>query len=445
MSREAGGQINTLTFTLVTLPSGQSVLTTQPTVGQQKKELDANAVSFLARFVVLCQSEWNKVKFSHSNKVIDVWPVWNNIFQFLISPNFFLFTQDKAGISSSALQLANFSATIARPALLLAQDTLSFAAFNADLTLVQRIVEPATPEDRRIMLSTASTINTQLGRTTVERIGTPLQMAIYDHDEEMVAYFKDPNRMDPEEFQRQLKAAFAKALTSEKHAELKEQNASALDYHKAMLETQQKDAETLCDGLENIFKATPAAQFSRDASYTANTSSEALQKAVSAFIERLADYLKSNPVYNPYILQQVYEIYDRLPSDFKRDLFFSQNVIGGVQSLLPARWLQHFAQGVYGLAKNTKLEAERDFASYDAKSQRSDIRRVVSSSVGVDSFLSTGLGVGRRAGACVCQGCVSRGVGPLIKNYVEQKQQIWRNLCSDQLTNHQPGSHRSFS
>lgn len=261
---------------------------------------------------------------------------------------------------------------------------LSNAALNADLEMVQRIVTKTSADRLHILLSTETTaIITHLG---IERTGTPLQMAIYDHDEDMVGYFK--KIIDPIEFDRQSKKAFAMALSSEEREKLERKKASVFDYHQTMLKTQQKEAAALFAGLEDTFKATPSARFSCDASNVVYTSSAELQKAIDTFFNQLKDYIKRNSVHNPYILQRVYGIYERLHSDFNRDSFFSRKMIGGVQSFLSTHWLQHYAQGVADLSEDRHLPASHHFSPHDAVVQRVDIRCLVTSRLGVDFSLS---------------------------------------------------------
>ena len=113
------------------------------------------------------------------------------------------------------------------------------ASLHADLKTVQRIVEKMDPDKLDRLLSaehgTGKAI-TCLGRIRVERTGTPLQMAIYDHDEEMVAFFE--KNMYPAEFQRQWEAVVGKN-------------------YKAFLDKQEADAKRLCAGLQDAFQSAP--------------------------------------------------------------------------------------------------------------------------------------------------------------------------------------------
>jgi hypothetical protein len=279
------------------------------------------------------------------------------------------------------------------------------ASLNADLKTVKRISEKMHLDMLRRLLSAEHGTGfaaTCLGRITVERTGTPLQMAIYDHDEEMVAFFKE--KMDHEEFERQSKDAFRKALFPKKCAELDCRNAAALEYHQAMQEQQNKDAEKLCAELKDAFKAALPGKFTVDNNYVASTTSTQLPETIGAFINRLTDYVKNNPMHNPFILQRVYEIYDCLASDYNRDCYFSQRVIGGVQSFFSARWLQHYAQGINYLTENNEAPPRSFICRYS--SPWVDIRHLVGSCIGSVAFLSIWGGGGdrerlRQIGDCV--------------------------------------------
>ena len=246
------------------------------------------------------------------------------------------------------------------------------ASLNADLKTVERIFKKTDPDILCRLLSTEDgKATTVLGRITVERTGTPLQMAIYDHDEEMVAFFKAffKEKMDLTEFQRQCEKVIG------------------TDYD-AFLNKQEFEATKLCADLEKAFESAPPEAFNVNGNNVASTTSTQLPGTIDAFINRLTHYCQNNPVHNPYILQRVYEIYWRLPSDFNRDCFFSQKVIGGVQSFLSARWLQHYAQGIDYLAESNEVP-RRSFICRDSSFRpRIDIRHLVGSCIGSDSFLS---------------------------------------------------------
>lgn len=142
-------------------------------------------------------------------------------------------------------------------------------ALNADLPIVKEILENATPEQCQKLLSTehgTGFATTRLGRVTVERTGTPLQMAIFDHDEEMVAFFKE--KMGLAEFQRQCEAVVG------------------ADYD-VFLKNQEKEATALCAGLEDAFKAARPNTFTVDRNYVASTTSQQCLRTIDTFINEL--------------------------------------------------------------------------------------------------------------------------------------------------------------
>lgn len=278
------------------------------------------------------------------------------------------------------------------------------SALNADLKTVTDITTTMHPNKLRRLHGTGKAI-TCLGRITVERIGTPLQMAIYDHDEEMVAFFKE--KMDPVEFQCQCEAVVG------------------TDYD-AFLRKQEAEATALCTGLEDAFNAARPNEFTVNNTYAVSTTSTQLPRTIDAFINKLMDYVKNNPVHNPTILQHVYEIYTRLPSDFNRDCYFSQKVIGGVQSFLSARWLHHFAQSIDDLAENNEAP-RRSFICRDSSSHI-DIRHLVATRLGVDSFLSIFGGRGR--GGVACAFVSFRGSRKLCQTKTTSFQNLLRRECN---------------
>src|SRR3989338_6568071 len=115
---------------------------------------------------------------------------------------------------------------------------LSTACLNAveNLDVVTNIITNTSPEQRSILLSTPSTANIEhLKHLNIQRTGTPLQLALYSGDEDIVSYLKTV--MDPAEFERQSKDVFRNALTPGIRAMINE-NASAMEHYNAMLESQ---------------------------------------------------------------------------------------------------------------------------------------------------------------------------------------------------------------
>ncbi len=350
MSRATTAQSSKLPFTLATSPNGQLIMTTQPIPGKKNNDLNPNAILLAARFIALCGADAARMKFSQSDKVLEGYAPWNNIFQFLFGKNFTVFVVDRY-VSDKSLQLATFAATIARPSLLLANDSLAYAALNADLDLVKRIIENATPKQRMTMLSEVSTTTTQLGRATVTRTGTPLQMAIYTLDEEMVCFFRE--YMDPKEFKTQ----WEKVLGTN---------------YQAFIDKQQSEALALFDALQvNLDKEKLKIRCDNYISNSDKIKITLNQEGVDDFKEKLEQYVKNTDVHNPFITLVAYKIYklmgkvpgDGISDDLQRDKWFS-GVIGITQSVMSARLLQYYAQGIQYLIENN-ITGERSFTCHN--------------------------------------------------------------------------------
>lgn len=214
---------------------------------------------------------------------------------------------------------------------------LSNASLNADLEIAQRIIEKTDPEKLRILLSTETTaIITHLG---IERTGTPLQMALYSHDETM---FKTlAAQMTPEIVALQCKKVFSD---------------HGVCSYSALIEKQKVEANALCaevkmefSNASNAYSAgAPNAYFTKALDCAPGTI-VTRQDALNRFNINLDQYVRVNPVHNPYILQRLFEIYDEVV-DWEIDPLLSQRAIGVAQRLSSARWLQHYACGVYYLA-----------------------------------------------------------------------------------------------
>jgi hypothetical protein len=278
------------------------------------------------------------------------------------------------------------------------------AALNADLKMVEKILAEASPKNRQTFLSTpGSAVITHLG---IERTGTPLQMALYSHDEKMVEVTK--RHMDPAEFQRQSEAVFGP------------------DYE-AFLARQQLDATRLCSELENAFVQASAADITNALNHVPNTIS-ALQDVLNRFEENLKRYVRENPVHNPYILQRLFEIYDRLPYDRDKECLLSHRPIGLMEKLSSAIWLSHISNGVYNLGKSDSPAApSRGFLSL---ANRLDVRTL--DRLGIDCYIDIfgracgGRGLLRAAVESTCATLCGAGPLSIYKTYVEQKQQAFR-------------------
>jgi len=309
-------------------------------------------------------------------------------------------------------------------------------------------LESISPAARKQLLSEKGTITVEHLNERypgITRTGTALQMAIFSDDEEMVAYLK--TQLDEDEFHHQCREVFEDAINNtndeiklalkDKIASLKNGNAITENYLNMLREVQQEEAKVLCADIKTIFTDPKLNlnDFTHDARYVASTTSTTLQNQVDVFLQKIFEYVKTHPIHNPYLLQIVYDIYANLPSlasDFGRDCYFSQKIIGGIQQFLSPRWLQHFTQDIEDLG-NKKIAPHRSFICRDG----SDIRNLVSSCVGVDSFLS----IFAAPAAGVLSGTVrwpraGRGLVTAYKIYVEQKHHSFKtcyavshNLC----------------
>lgn len=223
---------------------------------------------------------------------------------------------------------------------------LSRASLNADLATVQRIVEKTSFKKLHHLLSKKAT--TIITHSEIQRVGTPLQMALYSQDVEMVAFFS--GYMDTNEFNRQWVEVFG------------------LDY-KAFLKKQEQEAETLCDKLRTM----------------------ATEESLDHFENDLKDYVSNHPVHNPYITQYFYEIYETIAQErhFTHPVtrLFSQKVIYLAHTLLSPRWLQHFAQGISDF--NRTEFPDRSFRCQ--RQHQQDIRLLVTNHFLVDYNRNFGL------------------------------------------------------
>lgn len=272
--------------------------------------------------------------------------------------------------------------------------TLLDGALNADLKIVEKIILEASPENRQTFLFTPG--KAVITHSGIERTGTPLQMALYSHDEKMVEVMK--RHMDPAEFQRQCEAVFRS------------------DYD-AFLAKQLRDATQLCSELENAFAQASATDITNGLNHVPNTTS-ALQSKLNRFKDNLERYVRENPVHNPYILQRLFEIYDNLPYDWDKECLLSQQTIGLVEKLSSAIWLSHISDGVYNLGKNASpVVPSRGFLTQNAT--RVDVRSL--DRLGVDRCIDIYGAVVERAGPWARVRRLA-----CFKTYVEQKQQAFR-------------------
>lgn len=250
---------------------------------------------------------------------------------------------------------------------------LSTACLNAveDLNVIKAIIGKASPEQRSILLSTLYKANIEhLKHLSIQRTGTPLQLALYGGDEDIVSYLKTV--MDPKEFERQSKDVFRNALPPE----LNIRNASAPEYQNAMLKVQKVDAERLCNEAF-LFRVVDGKEI-----FTINP------ETIANFQQQLENYIRHNPMHNPAILHRLYEICAKLPGGHMEDCFFSQKAIGHAHALSSARWLQHYAQSIYYLGggdDGKTLEPPRRSFICRGSNSPVDIRSFIPSHLGVDS------------------------------------------------------------
>lgn|SRR3990167_7288538 len=269
------------------------------------------------------------------------------------------------------------------PAVSVTENELLKAALNAELDTVKTILDKANHEQCAFMLSTTGkAVITHLG---IERFGTPLQMAIYGHDEQMIAFFK--KRMNQSEFEKQCMTIVGSS-------------------YKKFLENQQAEAKKLCDEIKRAFESAKHNEFNMGNDHVVTTTSAELESTLSRFKKHLEMYTTKTAVYNPYILHELYEIYSNLRSkehrhDFRSPevdalkkiaKFFSVEVIGPAQSKMSARWLQHYVARIYRFSdanreKELAFQA-RSFIRILVDGSREDIRDDIASRIGKGHFLT---------------------------------------------------------
>ena len=213
------------------------------------------------------------------------------------------------------------------------------AALNADHKKLNDIIAGCTnPDALKELLSATGTAT--ITHLRFERTGTPLQMALYSHDETAFKMLADQMN-DPEEVARQCQKVF--------------DDCGVHDYS-ALIEKQIGDANRLCSELEAAFAQALPIHITNAFIRVAGTTS-ALQDVLNRFNINLDRYVGANSVHNPYILQRLFEIYDQLPYDWQTECLISQQAIGPAQKLSSARWLQHNAQGICYLGQESGAAA----------------------------------------------------------------------------------------
>lgn len=174
----------------------------------------------------------------------------------------------------------------------------------------------------------------------------------------------------------------------------------------------------------NTLKKENDSHFTLNSQYVGSTTNPSYQQSVDEFINTILKELIHNPSGIPYILERVYEIYDQHYDFASIDqlYYFSQKIIGGVQKVLGPCWLQYYARGDIW---DNNHDGKRSFICRD--SSKSDVRALVNSCIGGDSFLSIG---GGRARGCGWEAGIARSVGAtwgcFYKIFVEQKQHTFK-------------------
>jgi hypothetical protein len=292
-----------------------------------------------------------------------------------------------------------FDMSVAQRVSALSSPLLLDLTLNAveDLDEIKGIVNRTPPEELPILLSAPGPATiAHLRHLNIQRNGTPLQMALYGGDEDIVAYLK--TIMDPAEFERQSIKVFKKALSREKCEELDSRRASAFEYQNEMLIVQKAEAEKLCNDAFQFRIVDGKDQF------TIN------DDTVAEFRQKLENYVRNNPIHNPFILRRLYEIYEKSPGIYAEDCLFSKIAIGGAHAFSSARWLQHYAQGIYylGGGNGTPDDMRRSFKCSDSN-PKVDVRSLIPR-LGVDSFMSI-------FGSSWGSGKLCRFVGPGARSF----------------------------
>lgn len=287
---------------------------------------------------------------------------------------------------------------------------------------IELMLEKMHPDRRKELLSQRGIAAIAHLKIKHQREGTMLQMALYSGDEDIVDYLK--TMMDPAEFERQFKEVVRNALSSQRRGKLDAENAPLEKYFEVMQEVQKAEAKTLCNEAFQMRVVDGKEQF------TIN------DETIATFKEKLESYVRNNPMHNPHILHLLFEIYEKLPGVDPEDCLFSQKAIGLAQALLPARWLQHCAQGIYYLGGGGDGKTlEPPLRSFMCRNSWVDVRSFIAG-LGVDSFLSIFGWPLRRAGRCSLQLSPGQPLPDpfLVEIFVEKKQRAFRSYAESCTT-----------
>jgi len=327
---------------VVTLPDGDTVISSQPLLHsayggsvvnalttKPVESLDPALIVWLAKFIALNNENVTFVKFS-SNKVIDAYLPWINIFQFLFGKTFQMHVPN-----SPAQQLARFSACIARPSLLLATDVVVRAALCGDEDLARRMIAP----NPNYLLQRGNATDFS-GRSYANL--TPFQAALITGDDkmaEMMAPFFDRLPNGDAEMQKQVAEIFPNGI-------------------KAHEEAQKRKSETeFVPMLDELIKAINNAKSADlQAALSLQDNQSELCKALDTFRGAFTELSHGEKIFNPHYLLAAFVAHVRTFrwNDLGRirlDLFWRQ-VIGFLQRFLPATYAQAFAYGLCYMADN---------------------------------------------------------------------------------------------
>lgn len=277
--------------------------------------------------------------------------------------------------------------------------SLSTASLNADLDTVRYIVESNRPEKLRNLLfqeATATYTHLEEFKIIIKRTGKPLQMAIFADDEGLQELYRELfERLGlVAEFERQAIEAFSTVLPEAIKARLAREGAPASAYQEAMVKQQQIHARTLCENFEAVIRNTDSAHFIDPAhfiapapNYIAHSTSADANNAATTLYNSVLGYTQAKPMHNRYILLQLAEFYENLPTSFARDCFFSQKGFSPAQVFMPLRWLHHQAAGIYNIAQNAELLKGRSVICVGS-APPVDIRSFLPRLLAGDCFLS---------------------------------------------------------
>ena len=334
---------------VVTLPDGDTVISSQPLLhyasgyvisaltAEPIKSLDLAAVALLAKFIVLNNENVTFVKFS-SNKVIDAYLPWINIFQFLFGKTFQTHVPN-----NPAQQLARFSVCITRPSLLLATDVVVRAALCGDEDLARRMIAP----NPNYLLQRGNATDFS-GRAYANL--TPFQAALITGDIEMA---------------EMIKPFFARLENGE--AEMQNQVAEIFPcgIEKHETEQKQKSETEFVPMLNELITAIKnASNEDVQAALNNQCNNSGLYLVLNKFRAAFTDLSHGEKIFNPHYLLAAFEAYVNKfdwnnPDWNKLDLFWRQ-VIGFVQRFLPATYAQAFAYDLFDIVEN-KHSCPRSF------------------------------------------------------------------------------------